>query len=176
MMSLKASPIRIFLFAMLALSVYFETVSAQCKPEQLFNLQYAKSCAGCEKKCISVCSDVGSGIITLVCSGASPPFLPDRSHECMCCCAPKPPVPVPSPPAAPSNICRTGQIYSEIVMPGDNDCSVCTSGCRSECSKLKTRLAKVSCRKEDLSSLLCECCCRSSTPSIMDSVMDALGY
>ncbi|KAI3847549.1 hypothetical protein MKW92_013142, partial [Papaver armeniacum] len=149
-------------------------VSAQCAPEQVSNRRYATSCAGCPKICMGECSKIGSHLISFVCSGMPPPFLPDRSHECWCCCAP---VPVPSPPAAPKSICGTGQIYTEFELPGDNNCRDCTSGCRSECLKSKTRLAKVSCRKEkDTSSLACECCCRSSAPSIVHSVMQVLGY
>ncbi|KAI3919506.1 hypothetical protein MKW92_033018 [Papaver armeniacum] len=108
--SSKSSQIGLFLFAILALSVYIG-----------WSYPLTLTCPGCDLKCKAICLFKP---YTKFCKG-SPGWFTD---SCLCCCGtptpvPSPPPPSPPPPPAlPQDICLPGQLsLSKITQ----DCDTC---------------------------------------------------
>ncbi|XP_026397963.1 uncharacterized protein LOC113293576 isoform X2 [Papaver somniferum] len=148
-----------------------------CKVGDIYSelrLYNTRDCRLCDQDCKSECGFTGSSLTGQVC------LIESDSLLCKCCCKnnnpstpppsqspPLPPPPSPSlpPPAIPGNVCKVGDIYSELRIFSTRDCSLCEEQCKAQCGIIGTKMAEKMCLVES-DSLLCKCCCKnnSSTP------------
>ncbi|KAI3974464.1 hypothetical protein MKX01_017957 [Papaver californicum] len=157
-----------------------------CKPGDIYSelrLFDSRDCRLCLVECKTECGSMGTAIAKQVCSFETGSLL------CKCCCKnnnpslpppsppppspslpppspirPPQPTPSPSPPTTPENICKAGDIYSELRLYHTRDCRLCEEDCKTECGFTGTSLTEQLCLVES-DSLLCKCCCKNNTPS-----------
>ncbi|KAI3865697.1 hypothetical protein MKX03_022571 [Papaver bracteatum] len=148
-----------------------------CKSGDIYSelrLFDTRECRLCLVECKTECGSIGTTIAKQVC------LFEANSLLCKCCCKnnnpslpppsppppppARPPQPSPSPPTIPGNICKAGDIYSELRLYNTRDCRLCDEDCKTECGFAGTSLTEQVCLIES-DSLLCKCCCKNNNPS-----------
>ncbi|MCL7037492.1 hypothetical protein MKW94_006803 [Papaver nudicaule] len=170
MASRSSSPIRLFLFAMLALPAYSEMVNElKCpRPEDSYSWAKDTDCRSCAKKCASNCLSLKKGARQLGCTD----YAIIKTATCDCCCTPLTPPPPPPPPPPPlvpiKDTCvQPGDKYSETTYATLN-CNDCDNWCKNDCSKQGAEVVNKKCSIPGQSQWLrrCECCCnKNAKPS-----------
>ncbi|KAI3940828.1 hypothetical protein MKW92_014388 [Papaver armeniacum] len=183
-MSSKSSQIGLFLFAITALSVCFETtlvtsqIPVTCAPGETkvstpFHyiplVPNEDRCITVRRECAAKCELQGRNVTY---NGCTFVISQPSNWACVGCCReatspPPPSPPPPSPPLPPPKMeCESGERYISVYSSNTDDCINCANWCKANCTTIVTG---ISCTPDNshptgTRTKWCQCCCSPPPP------------
>ncbi|KAI3847898.1 hypothetical protein MKX03_026137 [Papaver bracteatum] len=168
----------IYIVLLLIIFSFDDIYSNMCEPGDVYNWAFCNTpiCDCCFSWCKNKCAGLNRSMTAQKCKRSENP----NHTDCDCCCdknmsppsppppsppPPSPPPPSPSPPP-PANMCEPGDVYKSVVWGPTQDCTICTSWCKDQCTNMSSLVVAQTCGRTPPGSMnfRCDCCCKNMPP------------